>query len=94
MPYLDLFLEMQSAELGASKNTLSAYRRDLLDFQSYLDGNGTSAETADENALSAYLTYLRTAEKPTGEPMWKEGSRARKFSSLLGYYRFLVSENF
>ena len=93
MPYLDLFLEMQSAELGASKNTLSAYRRDLLDFQSYLSGNGTSAETADENALSAYLTYLKTAEKPTGEPMWKEGSRARKFSSLLGYYRFLVSEN-
>ena len=29
---IELFLDMMSAERGASPNTLSAYRRDLLDF--------------------------------------------------------------
>ena len=29
---IEAFLDMMSAERGASRNTLAAYRRDLLDF--------------------------------------------------------------
>ena len=86
MPNLDLFLEMQSAERGASKNTLSAYRRDLLDFQTYLVEKGASAENAGEDDLSEFLNHL-------SEKGLAAGSMARKFSSLVGYYRFLVTEN-
>ncbi|EJW20699.1 hypothetical protein IMCC14465_15860 [alpha proteobacterium IMCC14465] len=86
MPNLDLFLEMQSAERGASKHTLSAYRRDLLDLQTYLVDKGRSAETADERDLSDFLNYL-------SHKGLAAGSMARKFSSLVGYYRFLVTEN-
>ena len=86
MPNLDLFLEMQSAERGASKNTLSAYRQDLLDFQTYLEEKGNSAETAGEDDLSEFLNHL-------SEKGLAAGSMARKFSSLVGYYRFLVTEN-
>ncbi len=86
MPNLDLFLEMQSAERGASKNTLSAYRRDLLDFQTYLVEKGASAENAGEDDLSEFLNHL-------SEKGLTAGSMARKFSSLVGYYRFLVTEN-
>src|SRR4051812_32388914 len=38
--HLEAFLEMMSAERGAAANTLAAYRRDLLDYLSFMTARG------------------------------------------------------
>ncbi|GAB5459832.1 MAG: site-specific tyrosine recombinase XerD [Henriciella sp.] len=80
---IEAFLEMMSAERGASVHTLDAYGRDLLDASGYLGGHLTSAGRSD---LSQWLRSLA-----------KDGlaasTQARKLSSLKRFFRFLFEEN-
>lgn len=79
---IEAFLEMMSAERGASPHTLDAYGRDLLDASGYLGGGLCSADAAD---LSGWLQSLS-----------KDGlaasTQARKLSSLKRFFRFLFEE--
>lgn len=79
---IEAFLEMMSAERGASPNTLDAYGRDLSDASGYMGGGLCSAEAAD---LSGWLQSLA-----------KDGlaasTQARKLSSLKRFFRFLFEE--
>lgn len=79
---IEAFLEMMSAERGASANTLDAYGRDLLDASGYLGGDLCSADGHD---LSGWLQSLA-----------KDGlaasTQARKLSSLKRFFRFLFEE--
>ena len=79
---IEAFLEMMSAERGASPNTLDAYGRDLLEASGYL-GNGLCVSEADD--LSGWLQSLA-----------KDGlaasTQARKLSSLKRFFRFLFEE--
>lgn len=76
------FLEMMSAERGASPNTLDAYGRDLLDASEFCSGRLTCARPA---GLSAWVTDL--AERGLAP-----ASQARKLSSLRRFFRFLFEE--
>ena len=79
---IEAFLEMMSAERGASPNTLDAYGLDLLDASGYLGGDLCSADASD---LSGWLQSLA-----------KDGlaasTQARKLSSLKRFFRFLFEE--
>ena len=79
---IEAFLEMMSAERGASANTLDAYGRDLLDASGYLGGQLCTATAMD---LSDWLQSLA-----------KDGlaasTQARKLSSLKRFFRFLFEE--
>lgn len=79
---IEAFLEMMSAERGASANTLDAYGRDLLDASGFLAGGLTEAKP-DE--LSSWMQSLA-----------KDGlaasTQARKLSSLKRFFRFLFEE--
>ncbi len=79
---IEAFLEMMSAERGASNNTLDAYGRDLLDASGYLGGGLTNAGPSD---LSQWMQSLA-----------KDGlapsTQARKLSSLKRFFRFLFEE--
>ncbi len=79
---IEAFLEMMSAERGASVNTLDAYGRDLLDASGYLGGDLTQAGPTD---LSGWMQSLA-----------KDGlaasTQARKLSSLKRFFRFLFEE--
>lgn len=79
---IEAFLEMMSAERGASPNTLDAYGRDLLDASGYMGGRLCDAAAAD---LSDWLQSLA-----------KDGlaasTQARKLSSLKRFFRFLFEE--
>ncbi|NQY96483.1 MAG: tyrosine recombinase [Henriciella sp.] len=79
---IEAFLEMMSAERGASPNTLDAYGRDLLDASGYLGGDLCGADARD---LSGWLQSLA-----------KDGlaasTQARKLSSLKRFFRFLFEE--
>lgn len=79
---IEAFLEMMSAERGASPNTLDAYGRDLLDASGYLGGGLCESHASD---LSGWLQSLA-----------KDGlaasTQARKLSSLKRFFRFLFEE--
>ncbi|MGE0700409.1 MAG: site-specific tyrosine recombinase XerD [Hyphomicrobiaceae bacterium] len=79
------FLETMAAERGAAKNTLDAYRRDLMDFASFLDRAGTPLADVRARDISAYL-------KAIAEAGLAATSRARRLSSIRQLFRFLVAE--
>ena len=80
--HIEAFLEMLSAERGASDNTLESYRRDLADAAEQLPVGLAEASTAD---LRAYLSGIAARG-------FAASSQARKLSALRQFYKFLYSE--
>jgi integrase/recombinase XerD len=78
--HLEAFLEMMSAERGASPNTLLAYRADLVDALAHL---GSDAVRAGPEELRGWLATLAGFSART---------QARRLSSLRQFYRFLARE--
>ncbi len=84
---IDTFLEMMSAERGASANTLDAYRRDLGDYVAFLTRRGSGPAGADAEAVRAYLADLSRRGHAAS-------SSARRLSSVRQFHRFLFSEGY
>jgi integrase/recombinase XerD len=82
---IESFLDMMSAERGASPNTLAAYRRDILDFAADCARAGCELSTATREEIRAHLGRLSAASL-------KASSQARKLSALRRFYGFLYSE--
>jgi integrase/recombinase XerD len=82
---VDSFLDMMSAERGASPNTLDAYRRDILDFAGSCARSHTSLKEASRNHIRSYLEALAAATL-------KPSSQARKLSALRRFYAFLYAD--
>ena len=74
-----------AAERGASRNTLDAYRRDLLAFDSWLIGRDSSARTAKRDQVREYLAYLVRQGSAAS-------TQARRLSVLRQYFAFLYTE--
>lgn len=83
--YGELFLEMLSAERGASLNTIVAYRRDMEDFAYFLKSKNQNADDTNSNYIKKYLSNL--AERNIGA-----ATAARRLSTLRQFYGFLYSE--
>lgn len=79
------FLDMLSAERGASANTRAAYLNDLSDLASVLAASQRDFRNAHMGDLKAYLKHL-------AEQGLAESSRARRLSAIKQFYRFLVAE--
>jgi integrase/recombinase XerD len=77
---IESFLDMMSAERGASANTIAAYRRDLLDFGARADAKGATRD--DVKKYLASLTKTGIAGS----------SQARKLSALRQFFGFLYTE--
>jgi integrase/recombinase XerD len=82
---IELFLDMQAAERGASKNTLAAYERDLADVSAHLGAAGRSIAHATTEDLRGYLGTLRKRG-------FAASSVARRLSAIRQLYRFLYAE--
>jgi integrase/recombinase XerD len=81
----EAFLDMMSAERGASSNTLEAYRRDLVACDEFLSQSGSSARRATRADIKRYLEHLvRTCAASS--------SQARRLSTLRQYFGFLYAE--
>jgi integrase/recombinase XerD len=82
---VEAFLEMLSAERGAARNTLDAYRRDLQDFSAFLGARGARPSAASAGDVAAYLADLSARG-------FAATSQARRLSALRRFHRFLFAE--
>ncbi|OLP62106.1 site-specific tyrosine recombinase XerD [Xaviernesmea oryzae] len=82
---IESFLEMMSAERGASANTMAAYQRDLDDARAFFKGRGVAMTAATTDDIRAYLAHLT-------ESGFKASSQARRLSALRQFFRFLYAE--
>lgn len=69
-----------------SKNTLAAYRRDLISYLTFLEGRERTVLTALPEDIYSFQTELRNREL-------KETSIARTIVALRSFYGFLSREN-
>ncbi|PHS42500.1 MAG: tyrosine recombinase [Robiginitomaculum sp.] len=82
---IELFLDMMSAERGASDNTISAYRRDLEISERQLKSFGQNLSSAGQGHLEGVLAaWANEGLAPS--------TAARRLSSLKQYYKYLQIE--
>ncbi len=82
---IDNFLEMMSAERGASKNTLEAYRRDLLWANEQLAAFKTNLLETGRDQLVKILASMQNGG-------FAATSQARRLSTLRQFFQFLYAE--
>jgi integrase/recombinase XerD len=79
------FLEMMSAERGAARNTIEAYRRDLGDYCAFLGRKGVAVTAAGREQVTQYLAELDANGIAAS-------SSARKLSALRQFHKFLAAD--
>ncbi|MGH6899480.1 MAG: tyrosine recombinase [Geminicoccaceae bacterium] len=84
-PWPESFLEMMAVERGAARHTLDAYRRDLADYARFLHERALTMETADGEAVRAYLSALSRRGMAAS-------TVARRLSALRQFHRFVYLE--
>jgi integrase/recombinase XerD len=84
------FLAYLEFERGLSRNTLEAYRTDLLQLGHYLDREGLDALTVGHDELVAFLGEL--ADGSEGRPPVSPATLQRKLACLRSFYRHLRRE--
>jgi integrase/recombinase XerD len=83
---LDRYLEELRIEAGLARNTLEAYRRDLLKFLRYLGEAGVENPAAvTRQIMTGFLAELSRVKLAAA-------STARCLAALRGFYRFLCRE--
>jgi integrase/recombinase XerD len=88
------FLAYLEFERGLSRNTLEAYRSDLLQYGRHLEANGAAALTATGAQVSDFLTELArgNAAADGGKPPASPATLHRKAACLRSFYRHLRRE--
>jgi integrase/recombinase XerD len=84
--HLEAFLEMMSAERGASVNTLDAYRRDLVDFRAFLSARSVPLQKASAEDIRGFLASLSQAGLSSA-------TQARRLSAIKQLFRFFLDED-
>lgn len=79
------YLEFLTFEKRLSKNTLSAYERDIKQFLLWLEAENLSLEEVDKLAARNYVFYM-------GQKKLSKNAISRKLSSLKGFFAFLVED--
>jgi integrase/recombinase XerD len=82
---VEAFLEMMSAERGASPRTLKAYRRDLEDVTAHVRPRGRDLVSARIDDLESYLAALEAGG-------FASATAARRLSAIRRFYKFLHAE--
>ena len=79
------FIEMMSAERGASRNTLEAYGRDLSDYEAYLDRLNVGFCDVVSDEIRKYLEFLH------GQGL-AASTVQRRLSAVRQIHKFLYAE--
>jgi integrase/recombinase XerD len=86
-PLLDEFVDHVWLADGLAKNTLSAYRSDLVLFSGWLAQNGSGLAAAGEADINGYLAHLHARKPPI-----KASSQRRLHSALRRFYGWLLDQ--
>ncbi len=87
MKYLEPFIENLIVEKGLAKNSIAAYKKDLLNYSKYLKTQTILEEEAQTQTIQTYVRFLFEINKISAR------SVARKISALKNFYNFLIGEN-
>ena len=83
--WISAFLDAQAAELGAARNTLLAYGRDLKDFEGWLAHRDLSFAKLSKEDVESYLISCDAQGL-------SRATRARRLSAIKQLYRFAFEE--
>ena len=79
------FLSWLAVEQGRARNTLAAYRRDLVAYERFLADSGRTLDDADLAVVEEHMARRRAAGIAPA-------SLAREVAAIRGLHRFLVEE--
>ena len=80
---IKLFLEFLQNDKKLSNNTLQSYKRDIIQYQDYIDKNKLNFLKVDEDDLNKYLKSLSKADK-------KPSTISRNLATIRSFYQFLI----
>ena len=83
---IELFLDFIKNEKKLSDNTFQSYKRDILQYQRYVDINNLDYTKANEGNIKDYLTYLGDLNK-------KATTISRHLASIRLFYQYLLKHN-
>ncbi len=83
--HISRFLEAITSEKMSSKNTLLAYRNDLLDYKKYLFKKKSTFEQSTRETIESFIKNLNLRGVSTS-------TRARRLSALKQFFKFLYEE--
>ncbi len=87
------FLAYLELERGLSRNTLEAYRSDLLQLDEFLRRRGVAPLQAEHGDLAAFLAELAAGTAPERQrPPLAAATLQRKTACLRSFYRYLRRE--
>lgn len=85
---LKKYLNFVKLEKRLALNSVEAYERDLTDFIEFLDSKAITLTSADSVDVSEYIIHL------SKDKDFADRSLARSISSLRGFFKFLMEDDF
>ncbi len=84
--WIDIYLNHLIIEKGYSRNTVSSYNRDLVDFAEFISEQHACStwQNVDTNIVKSYIHQISNSYSPK--------TQARKLSSLRSFFKFLLRE--
>ena len=83
---IQLFLDFIKNEKKLSDNTFQSYKRDILQYQSYINMNNLDYSKINEANIKDYLVYLNDLNK-------KASTISRHLASIRLFYQYLLKFN-
>ena len=80
---IKLFLEFLENDKKLSENTLQSYRRDIIQFEEYLDNQRLVYSKIDKKDIKEYIDYLKKIGKKTS-------TISRNLASIRSFYQYQV----
>lgn len=80
---IDNFLEFIKDDKKLSENTLQSYRRDIVQFEEYVNSNKLNYLKVTEEDMKNYFSHLQEVGKKTS-------TISRNIASIRSFYQFLV----
>lgn len=80
---LNLFLEFLKNDKKSSDNTVQSYKRDIEQYQKYIDDNRMNYLKINKNDIEEYIVYLTKIGK-------KPSTISRSLASIRSFYQYLI----